>query len=219
MNRVIKLAALLAAGVSGAGAAHAQVAVGGSIGTTGVAVEAQIQLLPGLQLRGGYNYFQYGADDTYDGVDYTGDLDLNAIGAFVDFHPFGNGFLITGGAYFGEKSLDLRATPANNVQIGNQTYTPAQVGTLGMAADLEDTAPFVGIGWDSTFENPGIAFKFIAGAMFTGSPQVNLTATGGTLANDPAFQAQLVQEEGNLQDEINDYEVYPVVQAGLTLSF
>ena len=117
MKRAIKLAALLAAGVSGAGAAHAQVAIGGSIGTTGVAVEAQIQALPGLQLRGGYNYLQYGADDTYDGVDYTGDLDLNAIGAFVDFHPFGNGFLITGGAYFGEKTLDLLATPATNVQI------------------------------------------------------------------------------------------------------
>ena len=218
-NRGAKLAVLVAVVATAAGAAHAQVAIGGSIGTTGAAVEAQIQVLPGLQLRGGYNYFQYEADDTYDGVDYTGDLDLNSIGAFVDFHPFGNGFLITGGAFLGEKTLDLLARPANNVQIGNQTYTPAQVGTLGMAADLEDTAPFVGIGWDTTFENPGIAFKFIAGAMFTGSPQVNLTATGGTLVNDPAFQAQLVQEEQNLQDEINDYEVYPVVQAGLTLSF
>ena len=118
-----------------------------------------------------------------------------------------------------KQTLDLLATPASNVQIGSQTYTPAEVGTLGMAADLEDTAPFVGIGWDNTFENPGIAFKFIVGAMFTGSPQVNLTATGGTLANDPNFQTQLAQEEQILQDEINEYEVYPVVQAGLTFSF
>jgi hypothetical protein len=55
--------------------------------------------------------------------------------------------------------------------------------------------------------------------MFTGSPQVDLTATGGTLSNDPNFQTQLAQEEQNLQDEISDYEVYPVVQAGLTFSF
>jgi hypothetical protein len=48
---------------------------------------------------------------------------------------------------------------------------------------------------------------------------VNLTARGGILANDPTFQTQLTQEEQNLQDEINDYEVYPVVQAGLTFSF
>jgi hypothetical protein len=220
MRRTITLAALIAAGAGLAGAAQAQqVAVGGSIGTTGASVEAQVKVLPGLHLRGGYNYFQYEADDTYDDIAYEGDLDLNTLGAFVDFHPFGNSFMITGGAYFGEKTLDLAATPTQNVQIGSQTFTPAQVGTLSMQADLEDTAPFIGLGWDNTFENPGIGFKFIAGAMFTGSPQVDLTASGGTLSNDANFQTQLAQEEQNLQDEVNDYEVYPVVQAGLTFSF
>ena len=106
------------------------------------------------------------------------------------------------------------------MQIGNQTFTPAQVGTLGMAADLEDTAPFVGLGWDTHIRGQrGIGFKFIAGAMFTGSPQVNLTSTGGTLSNDANFQTQLAVEEQNLQDDINDYEIYPVVQSGLTFAF
>lgn len=219
MRRTMTLAALMAAGTAAAGAAQAQVAIGGSIGTTGATVEAQVKVLPGLQLRGGYNYFQYEADDTYDDIAYQGDLDLNTLGAFLDFHPFGNSFMITGGAYFGEKSLNLTGTPTSNVEVGSQTFTPQQVGTLRMQADLEDTAPFIGLGWDNTFENPGIGFKFIAGAMFTGSPQVNLTASGGTLSNDPNFQTQLAQEEQNLQDDVDDYEVYPVVQAGLTFSF
>ena len=219
MRRTMTLAALMAAGTAAAGAAQAQVAIGGSIGTTGATVEAQVKVLPGLQLRGGYNYFQYEADDTYDDIAYEGDLDLNTLGAFLDFHPFGNSFMITGGAYFGEKSLNLTGTPTSNVEVGSQTFTPQQVGTLRMQADLEDTAPFIGLGWDNTFENTGIGFKFIAGAMFTGSPQVNLTASGGTLSNDPNFQTQLAQEEQNLQDDVDDYEVYPVVQAGLTFSF
>jgi hypothetical protein len=219
MKRTMTLAALMAAGAAATGAAQAQVAVGGSIGTTGASVEATVKVLPGLNIRGGYNYFQYEADDTYDDIAYEGDLDLNTLGAFVDWHPFGNSFMITGGAYLGEKSLDLLATPTQNVQIGSQTFTPAQVGTLSMQADLEDTAPFVGIGWDNTFENPGIGFKFIAGAMFTGSPQVDLAASGGTLSNDANFQTQLAQEEANLQEDISDYEIYPVVQAGLTFSF
>jgi len=219
MKRTMTLAALMTAGAGIAGAAEAQVAVGGSIGTTGVTVEAQAKLLPGLHLRGGYNYFQYEADDTYDDIAYEGNLDLNTLGAFIDIHPFGNAFMITGGAYFGEKSLNLTGAPTGNVEVGNQTFTPQQVGTLRMQADLEDTAPFIGLGWDNTFENPGIGFKFIAGAMFTGSPQVNLTASGGTLSNDTAFLAELAQEEQNLQEDVNDYEVYPVVQAGLTFSF
>lgn len=219
MRRMITLAALAAAGAAASGAAQAQIAVGGSIGTTGATAEAQIKVAPGINVRGGYNYLQYGADSTYDDIAYDGDLDLTTLGAFVDVHPFGNSFFITGGAYFGEKTLDLFATPTQNVEIGSQTFTPAQVGTLNLAADLEDTAPFVGLGWDTTFENSGIGFKFLAGAMFTGSPQVNLTATGGTLSNDANFQAQLAQEEQNLQDDIDDYEIYPVVQAGLTFSF
>jgi hypothetical protein len=105
------------------------------------------------------------------------------------------------------------------VQIGNQTFTPAQVGVLGLTGDLEDTAPFVGLGWDTTFESTGLGFKFVAGAMFTGTPQVNLVSTGGSLSSDSNFQAQLAVEEQNLQDDVNDYEVYPVVQLGVTYSF
>lgn len=219
MRRTITLAACALAGVGAAGAAQAQIAIGGSIGTTGVTAEAEMKVIPGVNIRGGYNYLQYGADSTYDDIAYDGDLDLTTIGAFVDVHPFGNSFFLTAGAYFGEKTLDLAATPTSNVEIGSQTFTPQQVGTLNLAGDLEDTAPFVGLGWDTTFENPGIGFKFLAGAMFTGTPQINLTATGGTLSNDANFQTQLAQEEQNLQDDINDYEVYPVVQIGLTLGF
>lgn len=217
MKRTIALVAL---SVGTAGAAHAQIAVGGSLGTTGGALEAQMQIAPAIQLRGGYNYFQYGADDTYDDIAYDGDLDLTTWGAFVDFRPFTNSFIVTAGAYFGEKSLDLKATPTASVQIGNQTFTPAQVGTLNMAADLADAAPFVGLGWDTTFQGgTGLGFKFIAGAMFTGSPDVNLTSTGGSLSNDSNFQNQLAIEEQNLQDDIDDYKVYPVVQLGVTYAF
>lgn len=219
MKRTMMLAALAAGSGIGAQAAYAQVAVGGSIGTTGASVEAQVKITPTIQLRGGYNYFQYGVDETYDDILYDGDLDLTTWGAFVDLHPFSNSFMVTAGAYFGDKKLGLSATPTSNVEIGNQTFTPAQVGTLAMDGDLEDVAPFVGIGWDTTFENPGIGFKVIAGAMFTGSPQVNLVSTGGTLSNDSNFQTQLAIEEQNLQDDIDDYEIYPVVQAGLTFSF
>jgi hypothetical protein len=219
MKRTITLAALV---LGGAGAAHAQgnFAVSLGIGTTGGVVEAQAELTPNIQLRGGYNYFQYNHDDSYDDIRYNGDLDLSTVGAFVDFRPFGGSFIITGGAYFGEKTLGLTAEPGQTYQIGGQTYSSAQVGTLSGSADLEDTAPFVGLGWDTTFQGNGnIGFKLIAGAMFTGSPDVELTSTGGSLSNDPTFQSNLATEEQNLEDDVDDYKVYPVVQAGLTFRF
>ncbi|MDP3492968.1 MAG: hypothetical protein Q8R82_07625 [Hyphomonadaceae bacterium] len=222
MKRMMTLAALaVGSGVGAQTAMAQQIAVSGSIGTTGGSIEAQTQITPIIQLRGGYNYFEYGVDDTYDDIAYDGDLDLTTWGAFVDFRPFANSFIVSAGAYFGDKGLKLAATPTQNVEIGNQTFTPSQVGTLNAEASLEDTAPFLGIGWDTTFQGsgPGMGFKFIVGAMFTGSPDVSMTATGGTLSNDANFQNQLAIEEQNLQDDINDYEIYPVVQAGLTWSF
>jgi hypothetical protein len=219
MKRMMTLAALAAGSAWGAGAAQAQIAIGGSIGTTGGSVEAQMQLTSTVQIRGGYNYLQYGVDDTFDDIAYDGDLDLSTFGAFIDLRPFANSFIVTAGAYFGDKSLDLSATPTANVEIGNQTFTPAQVGTLNGSADLEDVAPFVGIGWDTTFQGSGMGFKINAGAMFTGSPDVGLTSTGGSLSNDANFQNQLAIEEQNLEDDIDDYKVYPVIQAGLTFAF
>ncbi len=219
MKIIIAIAAIAAGSGLTAGAASAQISVSGSVGTTGGTVEAKIKVAPIVAIRGGYNYFQYEADDTYDDIAYQGDLDLSTAGAFVDVHPFGNAFMLTGGAYFGEKTLDLFATPTANVEIGNQTYTPAQVGTLNLAGDLEDTAPFVGLGWDTSFDTKGLGFRFIAGAMFTGTPAIDLTASGGTLSNDPGFQTQLANEVQNLQDDIDDYEIYPVVQVGLSLTF
>ena len=219
MKRTLSLAALA---LGGAGAAHAQtnLAISVGIGTTGGIVEAQAELTPNIQLRGGYNYFQYGADDSYDDIRYNGDLDLSTVGAFIDFRPFGGSFIITGGAYFGEKTQNLTAEPGQTYQIGGQTYSSAQVGTLTGSADLEDTAPFVGLGWDTTFQGDGnFGFKFIAGAMFTGSPDVELTSTGGSLSNDPNFQQQLATEEQNLEDDVDKFKVYPVVQAGLTFRF
>ncbi len=221
MNRIAMLAALAAGtGAVGAGAADAQLAVGVGIGTAGAIAEAQYAVAPWLQLRGGYNYFEYDVDDTYDGIAYVGDLDLTTWGAFVDLHPFSNAFVVSGGMFVGDKGLLMAATPTTNTTIGNVTYTPAQIGTLGLDAALEETAPYAGLGWDTTNQGDSrIGVKLLIGVMFSGSPQVNLTASGGTLSNDAAFQNQLAIEETNLQDDVDDYEYYPVVQAGLTYRF
>jgi hypothetical protein len=221
MKRILTLALLAAGAGAGAGGAEGQaVAVSGGIGSAGVDAEVQVALGSRFQVRGSYSYLKFSHDETYDDIHYNGDLRFSNPGAFVDVRPFGNSFIVTGGAYFGKKDLALDARPTSNVQIGNATYTPAQVGVLNGKAKLNDTAPFLGIGWDTTFQGDGPwGFKVIAGAMYTGSPKVSLTATGGTLAGDPTFQQQVANERQQLQDDADNLKVYPVVQAGLTFRF
>ena len=218
------LIAALAAAVLSATSALAQengrFAVGAQVGTPGAGLQAQFALSPVVVLRGGYDVLNWDRDQTYKGIDYDAKIDFKSPGAFVDVHPFRNGFLISGGAYFGDRKIDLDATPTGNVNVGGATFTPAQVGTLTGRIDLESTAPFVGFGYDNTFTRGGrLGFRVLAGAAFGDSPQVNLDARGGTLSNDPIFRARLDQEEQEIQSEADDYKILPVVQAGLNFKF
>lgn len=191
------------------------------IGTTGGTVEGKFALSDRIVLRGGYNYLGYELDgEEYDGVVYDSELDFSTFGGFVDLHPFSNGFMVTGGVYAGAKELTASATPSEPVDIGGTTFTPAEVGQLDFTGDLEDTAPFAGVGWDGAFVREGrFNIKLIAGVMFSGTPDLSLRSSGGALSDDPTFQAELAEEEASIQSEVEDYEYYPVISIGFGYRF
>ncbi|WP_299177475.1 hypothetical protein [uncultured Brevundimonas sp.] len=195
-------------------------AVGAQVGTPGVGVQVQYSVNDYIVLRGGYDLLRWETDDTYDGIEYEADIDFQSPGAFVDLHPFRNGFFVSAGAYLGDRGVDLKSDPDEDVEIGGFTFTPEQVGTLTGRIDLESTAPFLGLGFDNSFTRDGrLGFRVLAGAVFGDAPQVNLEASGGTLSNQPLFQTLLAQEEQEIQDEADDYEILPVVQIGLNYRF
>lgn len=217
---VAAAAVLLSAGPALAQLSEPGVAVGATAGTSGVGLDVQVKLGPIFTLRGSLDRLTWDADESYDGVDYTADLAFDTVGGFIDMHPLANGLLISGGAYVGDRDIALAATPTGPVEIGGQTYTPGQVGTLNGAVKLSDVAPFLGIGWDDTFYRRGRwGFRAVAGLAWSDEPEVALTSTGGSLSNDPAFQARLRDESQAITDEAEGYGLFPVVQVGLNYKF
>lgn len=221
----MKILALLVA-VSAACAATTTWAQGGrfalgpQVGTPGAGVQAQFAVNDLLVLRAGYDVLKWDGDDTYHDIAYTGEIDFRSPGAFVDLHPFRNAFFVSGGAYFGERGVDLRASPDQDVTLGGRTFTPAQAGELTGRITLEETAPFVGLGYDDTFAHAGRwGFRLLAGAVFGDAPRVSLKSTGGTLSDYSRFQERVAQEEQEIQREADRYEILPVVQAGLNYRF
>ena len=196
------------------------VAVGVTAGTTGVGAEVQFALGPIFVLRGAVDTLGYDLDETYDDVDYSGRFDFDTVGGFVDLHPFANGFFVSGGAYVGQRSIGLTATPSAPVRIGGQTFTPAQVGTLTGEIKLKDVAPFAGLGFDNTFTRTSRwGFRALAGVAWSDKPEVGLSASGGTLSNDPTFRARLADEARAIQSDVENYGFYPIVQLGLNYKF
>ena len=206
-----------------AGAAAAQVAVGPQVGTTGIGVEAEFQVSPAVTVRGGGDWFSYDQDFDTDDFTYAGEMDFSTLSAFLDLHPFGNAFFVSGGAYFGDRSVDVRATAAQNQVIGGQILTPADFGQLVGEADFGGFAPFVGLGWNNTFRTNGPwGFKAVLGATFGEEPSVDLRREGGVALPAPIqaqFDIEREQEERDLEDEIDSLRILPVLQVGVTYRF
>jgi hypothetical protein len=201
-------------------AANAETGFGAHAGTAGWGVEARQGMGGYFSLRASISDLAVDIDETYDDIKYTGDAKFNPVGLFVDLHPFRNGWFLTGGALLGAPKFNLNATPATSVEIGGNTYSPDEVGTLAADASIGDNAPFVGLGWTSAHvQRRGVYVTAFAGAAFYGNAHAHLTATGGLLAEDPDFLASLADEQATFEDEISKFSTYPVIQLSLGYRF
>jgi len=225
MRRLIVIVAVLAVMVPGmAASARADGwAIGAKAGTQGLGVELTRSVLPTLNLRlGGYG-FTYDYDDDYSGISYDLDLQLFSIAALVDFHPFtkvpiANNLRITGGLVYNNNEADLVAKPTNvGYTINDTTYTAAQVGTLNASMDFNAIAPYLGIGWGQPVGKL-VNLSLDLGVMFQGTPDVALTASGPIAAN-AAFLNDLARERQSLEEDLDNFQFYPVIALGVTISF
>lgn len=217
-QRLIALAAACAAASTQASAQT--MALGVNVGTPGVGIQASAKVSDMFVIRGAVDGLSISRDEDYSDIDYNGKAKLFTGGLFADLHPGGGSFFVSGGAYVGKRKINLRAQPTAAVDIGGQTFTPAQVGRIDGEAKLSNVQPFLGLGFDNTFVGERAwGFRAMAGVSFSKRPDVDLTASGGTLSNDANFQARLRAEEVEARDDAKDFKYFPVVQVGLTRRF
>lgn len=200
-------------------AAVGRAAAGANVGTAGLGADLQFQVNEFLVLRGGASFLKFEFDETYDDVDYDAEIDFSNIAAFADLHPFANAFVVAAGVYYGEKTVNLDATPTAPVEIGDQLFAPGDVGVLSGAAELNDAAPFAGLGFSNAFSGGRVSVQALAGVMMTGEADVSLSSEGGALSGAPALEAELRREEERLEADLSDYEFYPVLTLGFNVRF
>ena len=104
MKKNLILIGLLAA------ASSAQAAgIGVRAGTMGVGADIAWNLAPALSARLGYSALDWDHDVSTDAVTYNGKLKLSNLNAFLEFHPLGPLFRITGGFVFHDNKYDVNA--------------------------------------------------------------------------------------------------------------
>ena len=221
MIRYRYLAAAACVALAG-GAALAQerpvASLGITGGTLGVGPEAGYRFSNTFGVRANATFLGLSHGFDSDDIAYDGKLKLRSAGAMVDVYPFGGGFRLSGGLRINGNRARVTATPTQPTEIGDIVYSPAQIGTLTGRARVKDVAPALTLGYGGSMRS-GFMFGIEAGALFQGTVRIqNFTATGN-LANNAAFLQQLEEERRELQDDVNDYKVYPILQLSIGYRF
>jgi hypothetical protein len=176
-------------------------------------------------LRVGYSLFDH--DEKLEDTDvvYDGELSLRNATALLDWHVFGGGFRLSFGAVGASTKVEVVGTPTGGTyEIGDEVFTAAEVGSLTGEIEMGNSvAPYVGIGWGNTVDAAGrITVLFDLGAVYTGSPEVTLTARCGAgipAARCSELQREVDKEIQEIKDDSADFEWWPVVSLGLAIRF
>lgn len=213
-------ATLLAAGLAGlSSAAFAEGhAVGLKAGGLGLGLEYTYTLNDRFALRGSINGSQVGVDSEESGIRYDFDVVWDSLSVGVDFHPARSAFRLSGGVLSSDNRLEAVGRTTSNVTIGDNVYTPAEVGTLVGLVSFDDTAPYFGLGWDWSRSKRRFGVSLDLGVLDQGKPRVRLAGTG-TLLGDPAFREDLRAEQAELEDSLADLDVIPFASLGFVLRF
>lgn len=195
--------------------------LGATASTLGLGVEAGYGFNDRFGVRLGGYAFSIDDSGEEEGITYDGDLDLSNIGAYLDFHPFAGAFRLSAGWFATDNGVDALGKPGSGgtYDIGGSTFMAAEVGTLRGTVDMGSSSPFLGLGWVWGKADKGLSWSFDLGVLFQGSPDIALTSTGGTLSDEPALQDAIAAEEAELDEDIDQYDLYPVVSLGVGYRF
>lgn len=207
---------------------RAEVGIAGTAGTLGAGVELSFDGSRQFQGRLGIHGYNYSDRREASDIEYDAEANLRTATGFLDWHPGGHGFRLTGGLVYNGTDVTGRSLPpASGVyDIGGVPVPASLIGTLDADVEFDPIVPYAGLGWGrAPGSGSGFGVTLDLGVMFQGEGEVTLTPRipAGSPLNDPvarqALQILLDREERDLQEDVNDYDMYPVVSLGISYRF
>ncbi len=190
-------------------------AVSGKTSTLGLGGEFTTEVTSNINARIGINALDLDFERELDDIEYDIGLDFSSFSALLDWHIFDSPFRISGGVLSMNHKLDLSASKTTGEQeIGGVEYDWSEIGTLSGSVEIDNVAPYVGIGWGNPLTGDqrwGFTCDF--GVAFAGSPDVALSAT------KMVASADLERERRDLEDDLEDFKFYPVISISFFYRF
>ena len=198
------------------------------ISTLGVGATVTKSITPNINAKVGINGLGISRDISVSDVDYKAKINLFNVSTLVDYLPWQkSGFHLTGGLVFQDNNLEGtgKANNGGTININGIPYdTTTQLESVKAKVSFANSvAPYIGLGWGNAVK-PGKHWGFSAnlGAMFSGSPKVDLTPIFAPAAN-PTIKQQIntniEAERKKQEDDLNWLNIYPVFSLGISYQF
>jgi len=196
------------------------IAIGAKASTLGFGVDLTGRLSRELNVRAALHPLpSFSYTGTESDVEYEFDVQLLSATAGLDWHPGGGGFHLSGGFLLNRNEVDAVGRAAGSYDIGGNSYSGAQVGSLRGTLGFKDLSPYAGIGFGNAVSpDKKVGIGLDLGVVFSGSPTVELTASG-PISGNAQFQRDLDSEEQDLRKDLSEFKYYPIVSLVITYRF
>lgn len=214
-----------------------KIGVGVKMSLLGIGIEAATPLSRKLNVRGGFNFFNYNKSFTNDGIHYAGKLDFRSGEAHLDWYPLG-GFHISPGVVFynGNKITASASVPSGQTfTLGGTQYQSDPTGVNPITGNGELTwpkaAPSILAGFGNLLPRSGrhFGFNFEFGGEYMGAPTVALNLQGtacntstnvcANAATDANIQASIQKQEKKINHDLSPFKFFPQISIGFGINF
>jgi hypothetical protein len=211
------------------------VAIGVKAGFAGAGLEIATPLAKRFNLRASGSAFQYEGDFDASGLQIHGNINFRSVTANLDWYPFNNGFRISPGVtiYNGNGVSATTSVPGGqSFDLGDGTYSSSVSDPVHGTATMtfgRRTAPNLTVGFGNLIPRSGRHFSvpFEIGVQYIGDPAIVFNLQGtvcnsqgcSQIQTDPTAQADLKQEQTDINNTVSLLRFYPIISIGFGYRF
>lgn len=229
---------MLVAGVAPAAAqaSSPKVGVAVKVGVLGAGVDVAVPIGAKVNIRGGFSGFSLSQEFEDGGITLDAKLKLRSASAHLDWFPFGGGFHLSPGVmlYNGnEMNAVARVPGGTSFSLGNADYISNAANPVTGTADVvfKRVAPSLMMGWGNVVPRGSRRWSipFELGVVFSKAPTATLNLAGSVcdtrglncrnLATDAGLQADVREQEAEINANIDILKFIPVFSLGFAFSF
>ena len=213
---------------------HGGVAV--KLSTLGFGFDGAVPVAEQSNVRVGFNFFSFNHDFDNDGITMAAQLKLRSVSAQYDWYPFAGSFHLSPGLmlYNGNRVEATAFTPGGTqFTLGNDTLysSPANPVRGDATIAFKRVAPSVVFGWGNVVPRGERHWSIPVelGVVFSRAPTATLNLAGSAclpngsncrnIASEPLLQADVQQEQANLNDDLSVLKIIPVISFGFSYGF